>query len=344
MDRLRSLPVIGTALRVQERYTEDRADALAAAIGLFGFLSLFPLLALVLSIVGRVLEGDPVLRARAINAVTQSVPALSTLAGGKGQVAATINAITENPGSLSLFGSIFLLVAGLRIASGAQQASSAVFRVELPTGLMARLTQLRALAATGTLALLGAALGGTAGVDLSNGVEGLARSLVLLGLSLLLNVALFAVAYRLFTPGPGPAWRVLLPGAVLGGTGWMALQVFGATYISQQAGKEGSAYGALGTIVGLLLLLYIAGRLYLYGAELAAVLGGVGADDVPGPAFSTSGEDDDEVLTAAHRRSVELSPVPDHDEPATGGDLVRLVAAGAAVTVTARVVSRLLQR
>lgn len=328
-DRLRRLPVLGTVIRMQERYVADAADALAASIGLFGFLSLFPLLALALAVVGLVLQGDAGAQARVVDLVQESIPALGTIAGGENGIATAIDTITEEQGNLIGFGAVGLVLAGLRIASGAQQASAVVFRVERPTGLSARVGQVRALAVVGTFALVGAALTGSVGIDLGSGVGGLASSLLRLVVAFALDVGLFLLAYRLFTPVSGPPWRTLLPGSLLAATGWLGLKLFGTTYVASQAQNANNSYGALGSIIALLLLLYLAGRLYLYGAELAALLGHV--DRVPSQ---------DELAEGAVRVP-RVSPRPHRDVQPAPADAARLavtaVVLGAAAAALAKV-------
>lgn len=328
-DRLKQLPIIGTAIRMQERYVDDAADALAASIGLFGFLSLFPLLALALAAVGFVLQGDAAAQLRVVDLVQESIPAFSAIAGGENGVATAINEITEEPGSLVGWGVFGLLLAGLRIASGAQQASAVVFRVRRATGLSARVGQVRALAVVGTFALVGAALTGSVGIELGSGVAGLAWSLVRLAIAFAFDVGLFLLAYRLFTPVSGPPWRILLPGSLLAATGWMGLKLFGTAYVTSQAQNADSSYGALGSIIALLLLFYLAGRLYMYGAELAALLGH--ADEVPSQ---------DEMAEDAVRVP-QVSPRPLDDVAPEPTDTARLafssVVLGAAAAFLAKV-------
>lgn len=329
-ERLKQVPVLGTAIRVQERYVEDAADALAASIGFFGFLSLFPLLALLLSVVGFVLGDDFAQRQQLVDAVTGAVPGLSAVIGGENQVSQAIDTIADNSGALLSFGSIGLLLAGLRIASGAQQASAVVFRRQRPTGLAARVGQVRALAVVGTFALAGAAVSGSVGVDISSGVEGLVASLGGVGLAFALDFALFMLAYRLFTPGAGPDWRTLWPGSVLAAAGWVTLKIVGATYVSSQASSAESTYGALGSIIGLLLLLYLAGRLYLYGAELAALLSNV--DAIPAQ----------EEMAEDAVRVPRVSPRPATDEPPEPTDAVKLAASGVLLGAAAAALARVL--
>lgn len=332
MERLKQLPVIGTAVRMQERYHADAGDELAASIGFFGFLSLFPLLAVLLAAVGFALQGDAAAQERVVDLVQRSIPAFSQLTGDETQVGAAIDYMVEHPENLIGWGTIALVIAALRIATAAQTVSATVFRYVKPTGLTARRGQVVALAVVGTFALAGAAMAGSVGLDLSNGVGSALSSSLRLALAFALDVALFLLAYRLFTPGPGPAWHTLLPGSLLAGAGWTALKLFGTSYIASQASRADSRYGALGSIIGLMILFYLAGRLYVYGAELAALLGHV--DDVP----STASMERDAVRVPV------VSPRPEPDEPPDPADATRLAVSGVVLGLAAAVLARVFRR
>jgi hypothetical protein len=86
------------------------------------------------------------------------------------------------------------------------------------------------------------------------------------------DLVLFLAAYRMLSTTTSMRVRQLLPGAILGAIGWALLKTLGATYVSGQVESANALYGTLGGVIALMLLLYLAGRLYLYGAELSAVL------------------------------------------------------------------------
>lgn len=78
--RLREVPLVGTAIILQERHGEHAAGQFAAAIAYFGFLSLFPLLLIGLSVAGFLLD-DPQLQSRLTTAMTRAVPGIRTALG-----------------------------------------------------------------------------------------------------------------------------------------------------------------------------------------------------------------------------------------------------------------------
>lgn len=263
--RLRDVPVVGTALAVQERYDQDAAGQFAAAMAYFGFLALFPALLLVLAIVGFLLANDPSVHDDVIAAVSRAIP-------GVGQeVTSVLEVVRDSRAAAGLIGLLGLLFSAFRIVDSATVATSRVFRVEDDANFLLRKGRDLATAVVlGLLLLAGAGAATLAGVD----VSGPWRALLSIGgtlVSVLVDTVLFVVAYRLLTASRGPAWRDLVPGAVLAGAVWTALKVVGSTYVASQIEYASAVYGPFATVVGVFVLLYLAARAYLYGAELNAV-------------------------------------------------------------------------
>ncbi|MFN2557468.1 MAG: YihY/virulence factor BrkB family protein [Nitriliruptorales bacterium] len=252
-------------MAVQDRYNEDAAGQFAAAIAYFGFLSLFPILLLGLSVVGFLLAGEPDLQARATEALTNAVPGLEAAIGDN------IASLVDSRAATGIVGLLGLLFAGLRVVESVTVATSRIFRVEDDANFVKqKLRSVAALVGLGLLALLGAAAGAIVAIDFS----GLVAFLVGLGgtaLSLVLDTLLFIAAYRVLTAKLGPPWRKLLPGALLAGAGWTALKIFGSTYVATQVASARGVYGSLASVIAVMIYFYLAGRLYVYGAELNAV-------------------------------------------------------------------------
>ena len=272
-DRVAHLPVLGTALAVQDRYVRDAADPLAAAIGYFGFLSLFPLLALAVSVAGFVLD-DPADQAAVARVITDALPGFeATLEDDEGEatvVEELVGGVVAQRGTIGVIGLVTLLIPGMKVINAAMTATRVVLRGEVVKGVGAKLRQLGALAGLGTIALLAAAAASLAGTGIGD-LPGPLTVLLSVATTFGLDLLLFLGAYRLLSPSADFTSRELLPGALFAATGWMLLKVVGAAYVGAQVEQANAVYGALGGVIGLLLLLYLAGRLYLYGAELSAV-------------------------------------------------------------------------
>jgi membrane protein len=268
-DRIASMPVLGTAWTMQQRYRLDGADQFAGAIALFGFISLLPLLLLLAAVAGFVWT-DPQDQTRIALTMTEAVPGLQAALDATGTGAeGLIQNIVDNRGALAGFGAVTLLLAGLKVVNSGMVATTMVFRASLPSGAKGKIRQLVALPVLGILALAAAA--GSTLVGWLN-LPGWLATPTAFAVTFPLDLLLFLAAYRMFSPTSELGVRRLLPGATLGAVGWAALKIAGAAYVSGQAEDANAIYGAFGGIIALLLLLYLAGRLYLYGAELTAVL------------------------------------------------------------------------
>ena len=265
------MPVIGTALAVQERYKADAADPLAAAIAFFGFLSLFPLLLLAVSITGFVLD-DPADQVAVAERITEAIPGFEqTVQGEEGsEVEALLAGVVAQRGTVGLVGLVILLFSGLRVVNAAMISTRVVFRGAVLTGVGAKLRQLLALFGLGGLFLLSAVASSIAGTGLGQ-LPGSVALLLSLSFSFVLDVGLFLGAYTLLSPTAQLRVRDRVPGALLAAGGWTALKVAGASWVGNQIESANALYGALGSVIALMLLFYLAGRLYLYGAELTAV-------------------------------------------------------------------------
>ena len=349
-ERLYDVPVVGTALRVQDRYKLDAGDQFAGAIGFFGFLSLFPLLILSLSVLGFVLAGQSAAEVVDFtDRIQDAIPGFGAVLGdGDTAIADAVNGIIDNRGSIGVVGLVTLLVSGLRVINSAQRAMLQIFRIDVldVPGWKLRLQQVGTLVALGVLAVVGFGISSFVATLSNIGLVGpLAVFAPIAGVlaNLVIDTLLFLAAYRIFATADGPHWRTFVPGAILAGIGWTLLKTLGTTYVSGQVEANQELYGALGGVIALLLLLYLAGRLYVYGAELSAVLHPPQAGESPGtsaenlPLASSEGDADDPGDTDPDH---EADMAADHD-----GEVAprapRLDAAASSPTVSDATAARL---
>lgn len=83
---------------------------------------------------------------------------------------------------------------------------------------------------------------------------------------ILLSLAGIESTYK-FAPCDGPRWRVVSPGALLSTTAWvLATWLFGF-YVNNFTSYD-RLYGTLGTVVALLVLLWLSSVIFLVGAEV----------------------------------------------------------------------------
>lgn len=267
MDRLRRIKGIGFALEVNTRYGDDGGNQLAAAMTYFGFLSLFPLILLVLSAAGFLLANDPDAQAEVASRAAGAVPGIGPLIGEN------IDALVNSRSGAGIAGLVGLVLSGTGLTNSAGYALGRIYRRPLAEGLVGqRLWALGSTGALGLLALAGVAASGIVGGTGATGALGAGLAVAAFLVSAALDVVLFLFAYRLLAAGSGPAFSLLWPGAVLAGAGWTALKVAGTWYATRTVANASEVYGTFGSVIGILAILYLASRLFLYGAELNALL------------------------------------------------------------------------
>jgi uncharacterized BrkB/YihY/UPF0761 family membrane protein len=85
-----------------------------------------------------------------------------------------------------------------------------------------------------------------------------------------LNVAFFAIAYRVLTAAR-LRWRDVLAGSCLAGFAWTALLSFGGWLVANRIASSSDVYGTFALVIGLLAWIYLGAQLMLFGAEVNAV-------------------------------------------------------------------------
>jgi uncharacterized BrkB/YihY/UPF0761 family membrane protein len=104
-----------------------------------------------------------------------------------------------------------------------------------------------------------------------NILPGFALTILATTVSLIFNIGLFWLAFRL-AAAKGVTWREQRLGAILGGIVWQILQLVGGYCIGHQLAHSRSLYGATFSIVlGLLAWLYLQAEATLYVAEANVV-------------------------------------------------------------------------
>jgi YihY family inner membrane protein len=248
---------------VIKKFGDDNGGVLVSNLAYSAFVALFPLLLVLVTILGLVVAGDPAIRADVLNAVAGQIPLLGhTLTGN-------VHTLHRS----SLIGLIVGLIALVYGATGLAQAG--LFTMEQVWNLPgpARPGYLQRLGRAGLfLALLGGGVIVTTGLaSLSTYLhDGLAVKIPLELVTAAFNVGMYLGAFRVLTPKGVPT-RNLLPGAITGGILWTVLQVAG-TYLIHHYMHSDSVYGVFATVLGLVAWIYLAVEVTVYSAEINVVL------------------------------------------------------------------------
>ena len=253
------------ARATHRRFGADAGGFMAAAITYHAFLSMFPLLLLGISVLGFVLAGNPDLHAKAVRSLSDALPGIGSI------VSENLSSVTDARSATGIAGLLGLLWTGVGVAESTSFALSRVWRVE-PQKSTARV-KIRALASIvtlGVIALTGIGVGiGLAAVDVS-GTTAFALGVAALVLTLGIDLGLFVAGYRLLGPphrAVFAAWR----GATLAAVGWTGLKLIGGWYAARTVANSSAVYGTFASTIGVLVILFLAARIFLYGAELNAL-------------------------------------------------------------------------
>ena len=252
----------GFPFAVVKKYGDDQAGYLAALIAYYGFFSVFPLMLVFVSVLGIVLANSPQLRQEIIDSALAQFPIVGPT------IAEEVDAITGDAVALTV-GIVTALWAGLGVVQATQNAMNQIWEVprkDRPNFFISRLRSLLMLVVLGTTLLASTYFSGLATARSSNGV------LVTweIGLSLLFNLVLFLLIYRVLTR-LDLRWREVLPGALIAAVLWTALQGVGGFYVEHTIKRASNVYGTLALVIGLLVWIYLGGQLTLLCAEINVV-------------------------------------------------------------------------
>ncbi|MBI4260835.1 MAG: YihY/virulence factor BrkB family protein [Actinobacteria bacterium] len=254
---------LGFPFAVVKKFGEDRAGQLAALIAYYGFFSLFPLLLVLVSVLGLVLAGNPDLQERILDSALAQFPIIG-------------DQIRDNVGSLKASGIAFVvgivgaLWAGLGVIRTAQFAMNSVWDVPLRDRPSFLAKVLRSLVILGVLALFVIAAATLASVVGAAGPAPPVMVLSILG-SLSLNLVVFVLFFRVLTVRE-LSTRDVLPGAIVASVAWFGLQSLGSYIVSTRLQNASQVYGFFAVVIGLLAWIYLGAQITLLASEINVVL------------------------------------------------------------------------
>ena len=247
---------VARALEVQARYNGVHGNNLAAVVTFQAFVSLLPMLLLIVAVVG-------FFSASGRDIASKIIGQLGLTGEAAKVVADAVKAARQGRKTATVIGVVGLLWSGLGLVNAVQYAYDQIWHVR-ERGLKDKAFGALWLVGAGILFVASAAV--TAVVRWLPGpvapiafVVGLATSFALWMWTgrILLNVRL--------------PWRALVPGAIFGAIGLEVLQGVGAFYVPRLVASSSQLYGSLGVVFATLAWLYFFGRLIVYTAVIGVV-------------------------------------------------------------------------
>lgn len=253
------------AVAVAKKFGDDNGGNLITTLTYAGFVTVFPLLLLLVTILGLVFSSDPSARSSILNSTLKQFPVVGSELGHNISAlkkSSTIGLVVSLAGLF--YGSFGLAGAGIFAMDQVWNVPGTERPGFLPRA--ARSALFLGVLAIGVIASTFLAGIGTFGSRQPLYIEALA-----LLLSVLVAIGQYVAGFRVLTQ-KSVATRLLLPGAVFGGIGWALLQALGTYLVGHTLKGDSATYGTFAAVLGLLAWIYMGARLSIYAAELNVVL------------------------------------------------------------------------
>jgi YihY family inner membrane protein len=251
---------LAVPMAVVKKFDDDSAGSLAALVAYYAFVSLFPLLLVMTTILGFVLSGNP----NAQHDVEKSVLGQFPVIGNE----LTLHSLTGKVSSL-VIGLVVSLLGALGVTNAAQNAFDQVWAVPRKARanfLKSRLRGLALFASLGIVFLIATIITGFA-----SGIHGPLGKLAAIATGLVVNLGLFTAAFRFLTSDTVPT-RHLWVGVTFAAVFWTGLQTLGGIYINHVVRHASPVGEQFALVIGLLLWLHLGAQVTLYAAEINVVL------------------------------------------------------------------------
>ncbi|MSW36922.1 MAG: hypothetical protein F2838_06690, partial [Actinobacteria bacterium] len=246
---------------VIKKFGDDGGGRHAALLTYYGFLSVFPLLLLVVATVSTVLQANTALRAQLIDAIVPE------------QFRSTVNsALLALPsgGVPLIIGVAGLLFGGLGIVFSAYDTLNHLAAVPHRRRLPILHRYLRIMATLVVMIIGVASVGAIAvAVGALTDLPGISRLAAFIATTALTFLVLWTATALLLPHRARLA--IIWPAALLGSLAITVVVTFGAVVLPRFVARSGPVYGSFATIVGLFALLFLVSQVLVIAGEVAIV-------------------------------------------------------------------------
>ncbi len=259
-------PALGAPIATLYKFHDDQGLYLSALIAYYGFLSLFPLLLLLTSILGFVLQSNPAFEHRILDSTLRQFPVI-------GDQLSDPHGLRGNGVALAV--SLLVAVYGaLGVAHAIQNAMNVIWtvpRCRRANPLRLRLRSITLIAIAGLATILAIVLSSLAssatafGADLSR-----AGALSIVLAAVVVNSGVFVIGFWICVTRDR-SLRSLLPGALTAAVLWQILQLVGTAYVDRVVKGTDVAYGAFALVLGLMAWIFLAALVLVGSAEIDVV-------------------------------------------------------------------------
>jgi YihY family inner membrane protein len=251
----------GFIYAVVKKFGDDEGGRHAALMAYYGFLSIFPVLLIIVATLSRLLVNDPELRQQLVNAI---VPPQFRDVVYQGLASLPTSGLAFVIGAVSLFG------AGLRIVTTAFDTVNHVAGVPFRNRITGISKWVRTLAMLIVLMIGLIAIGAvTVASQVIPEKAGTQRLGEFVG-TVVMTFLLMWLGAALLLPRP-PQLKVIWPAALIGSIAIAALLSFGSILLAHYITTSGPIYGSFATIVGLFAFIALISQALVWSAEVVVV-------------------------------------------------------------------------
>ncbi|MCA9344575.1 YihY/virulence factor BrkB family protein [Candidatus Saccharibacteria bacterium] len=259
----RSSRNVGFIVAVVKRFGDEKVGYLGALITYYGFLSLFPLLLILTSVLDIVASGNPEIKVKILEYASSYVPILGD------QLQSNIPGSSKS--GVALFvGLLFLFYGARGVADAFRHAVNSIWHT--PKGQLQTFPQ-NYLSSVYIILLGGCGLIASAG--LATYASGLGDfflfKILSVALGSILLIATFYGLFRIAVTKTEVSHGDLVLGAVLSGLGILLLQLVGGFILANQLKNLRNLYGTFALVLGLLFWIYLQVRVVLFAVMINVV-------------------------------------------------------------------------
>jgi YihY family inner membrane protein len=248
---------------VIKKYGDDNGGVLASNLAQSAFVTVFPLLLILVTVLVAVAASAPSLRHEVLKAVTDQFPLIGQ------QLAGNVHTLKRSSAATLTVGLLILAWGAKGLAQAGLFTMAQVWNLPGPArpGYLPRLG--RSALFLGVLGV--GVIAGTLLTGLVAYGHNILTTVVLAQLlAALSNVGLYLISFRVLTPKGVPT-RNLFAGAVAGGIAWTVLQALAVPVVRHYTHSD-SVYGLFATVLVLLAWIYLGAQIAVYAAEVNVVL------------------------------------------------------------------------